>query len=78
MSEIPITVAKKNASMNANYCGDIEVKTFNGKRYASKKMQNVLFVKDLKCNLLSVKCLARIGYKVVFQEKATIWKNEKN
>lgn len=67
MDDIPINVAKKNQSMKSNQYGDITVKTFNGDESNTKTMKDVLFVKDLKCNLMSVWKLTRHGYKVVFE-----------
>lgn len=67
MDAIPINVAKKNQCMNSNQFGDITVKMFNGDDSNTKTMKDVLFVKDLKCNLMSVWKLTRNGYKVVFE-----------
>lgn len=47
--------------------GDIAVKTFYEGDSSTKTMQNVLLVKDLSCNLLSIRSLTKKGYKVVFE-----------
>lgn len=64
--------------MIANQRGDIKIKAFNGENYASKTMQNALYVKDLKCNLMSIRNLTMKGCKVVFEDDiATVSKNDK-
>lgn len=78
VNDIPISVAKKNERMIANQRGDIKIKAFDGENYASKTMQNALFVKDLKCNLMSIRNLTKNGCKVVFEgDTATVSKNSK-
>lgn len=78
VGDIPISIAKKNENMVSNQRGDIKVKAFDGENYASKTMKNALFVKDLKCNLMSIRNLTKNGCKVVFEgDTATVSKNGK-
>lgn len=78
ISEIPISVAKKNQCMTTNQCGNIRVKTFTDGDCKTKTMRDVLFVKDLKCNLMSIRNLTQHGYTVVFEgDKATVSHNGK-
>lgn len=75
---INISVAKKNEKITATEQGDILVKTFFDGDSETKKMQNVLYVRDLNCNLLSIRKLAKRGYKIVFEgDCATASKNGK-
>lgn len=54
IDNVNISVAKKNESITAKQQGDISVKTFYGNDTSPKTMKNVLFVKDLKCNLYNI------------------------
>lgn len=54
------------------------VKMFNKGKSSIKTIENVLYMKDLKCNLMSVRRLTRLGYKVVFEgDDAIVSKNGK-
>lgn len=72
-----ISVAKKNEKISVNQQGDILVKTFQSGDSSIKTMKDVLYSKDLKCNLMSIRRLTRNGYKVVFEnDDATVMKND--
>lgn len=64
--EINISVAKKNEKVSANQQGDITIKTLYKGDTSSKKIENVLFVPTLTCNLLSVRNLTIKGYRIEF------------
>lgn len=66
IDDINISVAKKNHKIVAKQQGDIIVKTFHNGDSKGKTLKNVLYVKDLKCNLLSIYGLTRNGYKILF------------
>lgn len=63
---VGISVAKKNEMIVARQKGDIIIKTFYNGDTKTKTLKNVLFVKELKCNLLSIKSLTAKGYTVNF------------
>lgn len=67
IDEIQIAVAKKNQSISAKQQGDISVKTFHENDTSTKTMENVLLVKDLKCNLMSIRSLTKRGYNILFE-----------
>lgn len=64
---IEIRIAKKNQSIMSTERGNISVKTFYEGDSSTKKMENVLYVKDLQCNLMSIRSLTKKGYRVVFE-----------
>lgn len=64
---VSITVAKKNEKLIARQRGDISIKTFYDGDSKTKRIKDVLFVKELKCNLMSIRSLTKKGYKVVFE-----------
>lgn len=63
IDSIDIAVAKKDQKLKATQRGDITMKTFHNE---TKTMKNVLFVKELKCNLMSIPSLTKKGYKIKF------------
>lgn len=67
IDNVNISVAKKNASICANKRGNINVKTMNGD-CDTKQIKDVLFVKDLKFNLMSIRSLTKRGFRIVFQD----------
>lgn len=67
INEMNISVAKKNEKITAKKRGEISIKTFYNGDTSLKKMQNVLYVRDLKCNLMSIRSLTRKGFKVLFE-----------
>lgn len=67
IDEVEISVAKKNACISAKQQGEISVKTFHNGDNSTKTMKDVLLVKDLKCNLMSIRSLTKQGYRVVFE-----------
>lgn len=67
IDELNISVAKKNESISAKQKGNIMIKTVHAGDSAPKKMENVLLVNDLKCNLMSIRSLTKKGYKIVFE-----------
>lgn len=76
---IIITTAKSGAILVAKQQGDISIKTFFNGDCSTKTIQNVLFVENLKCNLMSIRQLTDKGYKVTFNgDVAFISKNDKN
>lgn len=67
IEKVNIGVAKRNMSLCANQRGDILVKTlFNGD-CETRALRNVLLVKDLESNLLSIRNLTKHGYRVIFE-----------
>lgn len=78
IQQINISVAKKNQKISANEQGCITVKTFHNGNSSIKTIENVLYMKDLKCNLMSIRRLTRLGYKVIFEgDNAIVSKNGK-
>lgn len=78
IQQINISVAKKNQKISANEQGCITVKTFHNGNSSIKTIENVLYLKDLKCNLMSIRRLTKLGYKVTFDgENAFVSKNGK-
>lgn len=76
---ISISTAKAGASLVAKKKGDISIKTFFNGDNSTKTIRNVLFVENLKCNLLSIRQLTDKGYKITFNgDDAFISKNGKN
>lgn len=70
---ISIAVAKDGASLVSNESGTISVKTSHDK--SSRSIKNVLYVKGLKCNLMSIARLCDEGYEVTFRKnEATVSK----
>jgi len=67
IDNVNISVAKKNESITAKQQGNISIKTFYGDDTSAKTMKNVLFVKDLKCNLMSIRSLTKRGYCIIFE-----------
>lgn len=67
IDDVNISVAKRDASICAKQKGDIFVKTFHNGDDQTKAIRDVLFVKDLKCNLMSIRSLTKRGYRVVFE-----------
>lgn len=59
IDDVKINVAKKNQELIAKQQGDIEIKTFFENDCSVRTIKDVLLVKDLKCNLLSIKCLTQ-------------------
>lgn len=43
-------------------CGQVAVQVYNGRGWANTTIDNVLFVRKLKTNLLYVKCATERGY----------------
>lgn len=76
ISPISIAIAKDGESLVAKERGDITVKTFQDDDNSSRIMDEVLYVKDLKCNLMSIDRLCDKGYEVTFKKDgATITKD---
>lgn len=67
INKIDISTAKKNEKIYAKEHGNISIKTFHKGDSSVKTMQNVLYSKELKCNLMSIRNLTKKGYKVVFE-----------
>lgn len=66
-NEVRIGVAKKNQSLISKQYGNVVIQTeFDGGK--STTITDVLLIKELKCNLLSIRCLAKKGYSVVFDD----------
>lgn len=77
-SPIPIATARNGKSLTAEESGDITVKTFEDGDNLCRTMSDVLFVKDLKCNLMSIGRLCDKGFEVTFSKhEATIKKDGK-
>lgn len=67
IDEVQISVAKKNQKISARQRGEILVKTFHDGDSSVKTIQDVLLVKDLKCNLMSIRSLTKKGYRIAFE-----------
>lgn len=67
INELEISVAKKNEMISARQQGEITVETHYKGISSIKTMKNVLYVPDLKCNLLSIRSLTKNGYRIVFE-----------
>lgn len=63
---IVISTAKSGTSLMAKQQGDISIKTFFKDDCSTKTIQNVLFVENLKCNLMSIRQLTGKGYEITF------------
>lgn len=70
--DINISVAKQDASLCANQKGDIHVKLFQNGDCSKKTIRDVLYVKDLKCNLMSIRSLTKRGYRIVFEGDSAV------
>lgn len=66
--EVNIGVAKKNQKLISRQYGNIIVKTEFDDGNKTTTINDVLLIKDLKCNLLSIRCLTQKGYNVIFDE----------
>uniref|UniRef100_A0A1Y1MQF0 Endonuclease n=2 Tax=Photinus pyralis TaxID=7054 RepID=A0A1Y1MQF0_PHOPY len=75
---IKIAVAKNESYMLATGVGNIEVVSCVGNNRISCKIQNVLYVPNLKRNLLSVKKLEMSGIQVVFMNGLVKFINNNN
>lgn len=64
---INIAVAKSNEYMQAVGIGNIHCFVFVNNNFVKCKLQNVLYVPELKQNLLSVKRLEKLGHKLIFE-----------
>lgn len=67
IDEVQISVAKKNQKISARQRGEILVKTFHDGDSSVKTIQDVLLVKDFKCNLMSIRSLTKKGYRIAFE-----------
>ena len=76
-SPIQISVAKNGIYLMASKVGTVSGSlSANGKKTAGL-IEDVLYVKDLSCNLLSIRKLEAKGIKTVFENgKATLWNGE--
>lgn len=73
---ISIAVAKDGASLVSKESGNISMKAFHGQDLSNRTIKNVLYVKDLKCNLMFIARLCDKGYEVTFRKnEATVSKN---
>lgn len=73
---INIAIAKEGEMLVAKECGNISVKTFQEGKDTKRTISDVLFVKDLKCNLMSIGKLCDKGFEVTFTKHgATISKD---
>lgn len=76
IERMDISVAKKNERISSEQQGSISIKTFYNGDSSTKTIENVLYVKDLKCNLMSIRRLTQRGYKIEFVgDDATVSKN---
>lgn len=66
INKVKILVAKRNQSISAKQQGEILVKTFYDGD-SVKAIQDVLLVKDLKYNLISIRSLTKKGYHILFE-----------
>lgn len=75
---VDISVEQKNEKFVAKQQGNISIKTFYDGDSKTKFLYDVLYAKDLKCNLLSIRSLTKKGYQVLFDgDMAYVSKNEK-
>lgn len=66
---IKISVAKDGASLYAKECGEIGVIVYHNGKSSLKTIKEVLFIENLKCNLLSIRKLVEKGYVIKFEEE---------
>lgn len=64
---VNILVAKKDESICAKQAGDIAVETYYNGDCSTKIIKDAIYSEDLQCNLLSIRCLTRNGFKIVFE-----------
>lgn len=69
---LKINVAKENQSMEATKVGSINAVALVQTKSIPIEVTNVLFVPDLRCNLLSVKALTRAGVEVNFSRNGAV------
>lgn len=69
---ISIAVAKDGAKLISRERGNISVKTIHMHDSPSRTIKNVLYVEDLKCNLMSVARLCDKGYEVTFNKNGAM------
>lgn len=67
IDHVHINVAKKNQKLVATQQGEIKVSSFYKGESKSRTIKEVLHVRDLKCNLMSIRALTKGGFKVVFE-----------
>lgn len=76
INPVNISVAKQGTKITASEQGNIKIKTLKKGDSSIKTIQNVLYVKDLQCNLLSIRRLAKLGYTITFKgDDATVSMN---
>lgn len=68
IEQININVAKRNQKLVANQQGEIKVTSFHNGQSKTRTIKEVLHVRDLKCNLMSIRTLTKRGFKVVFED----------
>lgn len=67
INEVQISVTKRNQSTSAKQQGEILVKTSYDGNSSVKAIQNVLLVKNLKSNLMSIRSLTKKGCHIAFE-----------
>lgn len=73
---VNIAVAKKDQKLQTSLQGDIHALTNKNDHTSRRIIRNILYVKQLNCNLLSTRSLVRKGYQVIFDgDRAYINKN---
>lgn len=76
---IIISTAKSGAPLVAKQRGDISIKTFFNGDCSTRTIRNVLYVENLKCNLMSIRQLTDKGYRITFNgDDGFISKNGKD
>ncbi|KYN22359.1 Copia protein [Trachymyrmex cornetzi] len=69
---INITVAKNDVTLNGECVGKIKGYIQSDRKRLPCSINNVLFVKDLKCNLLSIRQLEDAGFGITFKNSMVV------
>lgn len=67
IDKIHISTAKKNEKIYANEHGNISIRTLYNGDTSVRTIQDVLYSKELKCNLMSIRKLTKKGFEVLFK-----------
>lgn len=63
---ITIAVAKNDVTLSALRKGDVNGLLHSNGKFIKCRLENVLFVENLKCNLLSIRKMEEAGMKIIF------------
>lgn len=69
---VTIGVAKSETTLKCTQAGEISIQILKNGKKSTTVMEDVLFVRELRCNLLSVQKLTHKGFTVTFEENKAI------